>query len=295
MPPSNDPQSLQHHPAALTVDVEDYFHPELVRRHAPPEWREARVEASTLPILDLLERYQVHATFFIVGEVIRSAPRLVKRIAGDGHEIGCHTHTHRPLWELTPDSFRDELRNFRAALRDVVGDIPVHGFRAPTFSLDRRTDWCYRVLEEEGFSYDSSIVPARGPLYGCPDAPREIYRPAREDFLKRDPSGPIVEFPAPVVDLVGGRLPVGGGLYLRALPFWIYWRFVKRVLRERPFFLYVHPWETDPEIPKCRLPGFSRWATYWGIGGMLKKLERLLQRIRFTTMRSTLEASGFGV
>jgi hypothetical protein len=190
---------------------------------------------------------------------------------------------------------RAEIRSFRAALREVAGDIPVHGFRAPTFSLDHRTDWCYRVLEEEGFSYDSSIVPVRGPLYGCPDAPREIYRPAREDFLKKDPNGPIVEFPAPVVDLVGRRFPVGGGLYLRALPFWLYWRFLRKVSRERPFFLYVHPWETDPGIPRFRLPRFSRWATYSGVRGMLRKLELLLQRIRFTTMRSTLETSGFGV
>ncbi len=288
-------ESFQRHPAALSVDLEDYHHPELIRRHASPGARAARVEVSTGPLLDLLDRHGVKGTFFIVGEVIRGAAALIRRIAGAGHEIGCHTHTHRPLWEMTPESLSEEIRSFKAALRDVAGDVPVRGFRAPTFSLDRRTAWAFRVLEEEGFTYDSSVVPMRGPLYGCPGAPFEIYRPSRGDFLKKDVSGPIVEFPAPVATLGGCRVPVGGGFYLRAMPFWLYLGLVKKVLKRRPFFLYVHPWETDPGIPRLRLPGLARWATYTGIGGMLRKIERLIERVRFTTMRSVIEASGFGV
>lgn len=285
----------QAHAAALSIDLEDYFHPELVRRHVQPANHEERAEASTGPLLDLLERHRVHATFFVVGEVIRTSPELIKRIVRGGHEIGCHTHTHRPLWELDPEQFREELRQFRSALRNAVGDVDVRGFRAPTFSLDRRTAWALRVLEEEGFTYDSSIVPVKGPLYGCPGAPRIIYRPSRGDFLQDDPRGAIVEFPAPVADVAGRTVPVGGGFYLRAIPFWLYLRLVRKVLSQRPFFLYVHPWETDPAIPRLRLPRLARWATYTGIAGMLGKIEALLGRIRFTTMRTAIEASGFGV
>ena len=89
-------------------------------------------------------------------------------------------------------------------------------------------------------------------------------------------------------------MPVGGGFYLRAMPFWLYLRLVKKVLRVRPFFLYVHPWETDPGIPRFKLPGFARWATYTGLSRMLGKIERLLDSIRFTTMSSVIEAAGFG-
>jgi polysaccharide deacetylase family protein (PEP-CTERM system associated) len=277
--------------AAFTVDVEDWYHPELVRRHGPPRDPRSRVEASTAPILDLLERHGTLATFFVVGEVIRSAPSLLRRIASAGHEIGCHTHTHRPLWDLTPESFREELREFRAAVGGILPGVEVRGFRAPTFSMDHRTTWALEVLAEEGYTYDSSVVPTRGPLYGCPGAPLGIYRPAPGDLSRHDPSGPIVEFPAPVVALPGWRVPVGGGFYLRQLPWFVYKRLVASVLRRRDFFLYLHPWETDSAAPRHPLPLAARVATYRGISGMLSKVERLLRSFRFTTMREVVKRS----
>ena len=285
---------FQDQPAAFSVDLEDYYHAQLVREHTGKARLASRVETSTAPILDLLERHGVRATFFVVGEVAREAPRLIERIVAGGHEIGCHTYAHDPLWDMTPESFREDIRRFKEAIKGAAGDVPVRGFRAPTFSLDGRTGWALRVLAEEGFSYDSSIVPARGPLYGCPGAPIEIYRPSTEDPRQRDASSPLVEFPAPVVGFGRTRLPVGGGIYLRALPFRVYHALVRRVLRKRPFFLYVHPWETDPGIPRIALPRFARWATYTGITGVLEKLERLLRSIRFTTMSAAIESSGLG-
>jgi polysaccharide deacetylase family protein (PEP-CTERM system associated) len=285
----------QARPAAFSVDLEDYHHPELVRRLGVMPHLVSRAEASTGPILDLLDRYQVKATFFVVGEVIPVATKLIERIVGSGHEIGCHTYTHRPLWGMEPEAFRQDLRRFKEALKEVAPKAEARGFRAPTFSIDRRTSWALRILEEEGFTYDSSIVPARGPLYGCPGAPPGIYRPSRQDFLKDDPEGRLVEFPAPVVSYGAGKFPVGGGLYLRFLPFWLYRKLVGSVLRKRAFFLYVHPWETDPGIPRMKLPGLQGLLTYGRIGGMLGKIERLLGTFQFTTMKGAIEASGFGV
>jgi polysaccharide deacetylase family protein (PEP-CTERM system associated) len=277
-------------PAAFSVDLEDYYHAQLVRERTGKARLPSRVEVATAPILELLERHGVRATFFVVGEVARDAPRLIERIVRSGHEIGCHTYSHDPLWDMTPESFREDIRKFKAEIRAVAGDVPVRGFRAPTFSLDEGTAWALPVLAEEGFTYDSSIVPARGPLYGCPGAPIEIYRPSSEDLRVADPAGRLVEFPAPVVALPGSRFPVGGGIYLRALPFRIYHALVRRVLRRRPFFLYVHPWETDPGTPRLDLPRLARWATYTGISGMMGKLERLLRSIRFTTMSAAIES-----
>jgi len=285
----------QRFPAAFSVDLEDYYHPELIRRHARPGACTPRVTESTAPILDLLDQRRVKATFFVVGEVCRTAPDLIRRIVDSGHEIGCHTHTHTPLWELEPESFRAELREFKAALKDAAGDVPVRGFRAPTFSVDLRTAWALRVLEEEGFTYDSSIVPIKGPLYGCPGAPLTIYRPSRADLRKSDGDGSLLEFPAPVAQIAGASVPIGGGFYLRAMPFPMYLHLVKRVLRVRPFFLYVHPWETDVKIPRFRLPALARWATYTGLRRTLSKLERLISAIELTTMKAVMEASGFGV
>jgi polysaccharide deacetylase family protein (PEP-CTERM system associated) len=279
----------------FSVDVEEYTHAELVRRSLDGKRSSSTVEQATRPLLEMLAHHRVTATFFLVGEVIRDAPQLVCDIVAGGHEIGCHTFTHRPLWEHTTETFRSELREFRSTLQDVSPDVSVRGFRAPTFSIDPRTSWALRVLHEEGFVYDSSVVPARGPLYGCRGAPLRPYRISLDDPRCEDPDSPLLEFPAPVIRWPLGNVPVGGGIYLRLLPSWLYRWLVRGVARRRPFFLYVHPWETDPETPRLPLPRLARWATYAGIRKARDKVEALLQEMTFTSLSKALEAQGYGV
>lgn len=279
---------------AFSVDVEEYSHAELVRRRLKDHRPVPGVERATRPLLEMLACHGATATFFLVGEVVRDAPELVREIAAGGHEIGCHTFSHRPLWEHTPESLRSELREFRSALAEAEPAVSVRGFRAPTFSVDPRTSWALRVLHEEGFAYDSSVVPARGPLYGCPGAPLGPYRISLEDPRLEDPSSPLVEFPAPVVRSPAGNLPIGGGIYLRVLPSWLYRRLVRGVARRRPVFLYVHPWETDPETPRLPLPRLARWATYWGIRKARGKVEALLRDFQLVSLSKALEAQGYG-
>ena len=75
---------------ALTIDLEDWYHPELVRSRLTLAEREAQVEQSTQPLLDLLREGGVKATFFIVGRVAQRHPRLIEAIAAEGHELACH-------------------------------------------------------------------------------------------------------------------------------------------------------------------------------------------------------------
>src|SRR5262249_36501341 len=140
-------------------------------------------------------------------------PDLVRAMAAGGHEIACHGMTHRPLWELDPAGLRDELRASRTVIADILGHDPVVGYRAPTFSLVRRTAWALDVLREEGFRWDSSIFPMRVRLYGVAGAPAGIYRPSRADLARHDPDGDLIEFPVAVDALGPLRVPVAGGFY----------------------------------------------------------------------------------
>ncbi len=280
------------HPAALTFDVEDWYHPELLRDRVAAGDRRSVVREGTGAILDLLQRHGVTATFFLLGEVAARHPDLVRRIAGAGHEIACHGMTHRPLWKLDRESFRVELRRFREALRAALGADPAVGFRAPTFSLDRSTAWALEVLHEEGFTYDSSVFPVRVKLYGVAGAPLRIYRPAADDLAGHDPRGALVEFPVAVAGLGPLRLPVAGGFYLRALPLWLLVSTLDRIARRRPFVLYLHPWECAPELPRVKLPAGDAFITYFQLGSVGRKLDHLLKRYRFETMRAILEREG---
>lgn len=278
-------------PNALSVDLEDWYHPELVRRHLGSAPAEGRIVESTRPLLDLLARHDVRATFFVVGEVMQRHPDLICEIHDQGHEIACHGMTHRPLWELTPASFEEELAEFGRLSRQILGsDVRIRGFRAPTFSLDRRTSWAVRVLEQHGYEYDASVFPVRVGLYGQPSAPLEIYRLDADDPTEADSGGRMLEFPPATYELGRWRFPVGGGAYLRLLPAPLLVRALKRIEEQRPFVIYLHPWETAPQIPRVELPAWARVVTYAGIGSALEKLEKLLQTFQFTTVHEVLRS-----
>jgi hypothetical protein len=85
------------------------------------------------------------------------------------------------------------------------------------------------------------------------------------------------------------RFPVGGGFYLRALPYPITKFLLRRINRERPFVAYFHPWETHAGTP--RVPGIGlrgRLITYYGLTRALRKVERLLRDFEFEPMIDVL-------
>ena len=275
---------------ALSIDLEDWYHPLLVQPFLRGNEQESRVVEATQPLLALLKQHQVRATFFCVGEILERHPRLVQDIQEQGHEIAFHGMSHRPLWNLTPGEFEAEVEDFLELTRRVLArGLTVRVFRAPTFSLDPRTTWALPILARHGFSYDSSVFPMRGPLYGVPAAPVSPYRISEENPGEIDEESPVLEFPPAVVEIQGIRIPAGGGVYLRLLPLPILVKLLELINRDRPFVVYVHPWETDPGTPRMRLEPFARFATYYGLGSTLSKLDRLLSTFRFTTMHEVVE------
>ncbi len=280
------------HRAAFSFDIEDWHHSELSRvRDARPE--ESVVVRGTEAILDLLATHGCRCTFFVLGEVVQEHPDLIRRMVDDGHELACHGMSHRPVWKATPDSFRAELREFRAVVEATLGHFPVAGFRAPTFSIDRSNPWALDVLRDEGYLYDSSIFPMKVKLYGTPGAPVGIYRPSRQDLRLHDPRGSLVEFPVAIAELQGLRLPVGGGFYLRALPLPVFRAGLDFILRHRPFALYLHPREVTPESRRLPLDPVNGFITYVNLHTVMAKLEHLFERYEWTTMRDILEREGW--
>ncbi len=267
---------------ALTVDVEEYFHPTEVQRHLDSrKWDEfpSRVYDQTNLVLEQLARRNVKATFFILGWVADRQPRLIRTIARAGHEIGCHSYAHRLVYDLSPSEFRhDTLRAVRA-IEDAC-DVTPAVYRAPSYSITRRSWWALEILAECGFSQDSSIYPIAHDRYGIPGFPRHAQ-------ILQTPSGPIQEIPVATVRLANGRIaPIGGGAYLRLLPYRYTSAGIRRLNREErePACIYFHPWEVDPGQPRLAKGFISSLRTYGGISGMLRKLDRLLSDFQFTTL-----------
>jgi polysaccharide deacetylase family protein (PEP-CTERM system associated) len=270
----------------LTVDVEDYFHVSALAGVVPrARWDdfEGRVEAATSRLLDVFAGADAHATFFVLGWVAKRHPDLLRRIASAGHELASHSYSHRLVYEMTPDEFRHDLRRARATIEDAAG-LPVQGFRAPSFSITRRSTWALDVLVQEGYCYDASIFPIRNDRYGIPSAPRHIH------IITRN-SGTIVEVPSSTVRFAGINVPVGGGGYLRILPYgWT--RFgLKRLnnVERKPAMVYVHPWELDVEQPRLQAPLLGRFRHYYNLAQTEPRIRRLLSEFRFDSIRTVLK------
>jgi peptidoglycan-N-acetylglucosamine deacetylase len=102
-------------------------------------------------VLDALDALGVAVTCFCTGVVAQRHPDRVRELVRRGHELGSHGHTHRPFDTLCDREAREEIRMSSDILRAF--GTPVTSFRAPNL---RFPDRFYSVLEEYGFSVDSS-------------------------------------------------------------------------------------------------------------------------------------------
>ncbi|HEY2051076.1 MAG TPA: XrtA system polysaccharide deacetylase [Caulobacteraceae bacterium] len=266
---------------ALTVDVEDYFQVQALAGVFPVSvWEscEPRVERNTERLLEVFSDAKVKATFFVLGWVAERFPQLIGRIAAEGHEVASHGFAHQRVDGQSPREFRSDIRRARRVLEDAAGTA-VRGYRAPTFSVGEHTPWVWRILEEEGYAYSSSIYPVRRDLYGAPDAPLSPYRPAGVAQL--------VEAPISALRLAGRSWPCGGGGYFRLLPYPVSRALLRGVNADagRRGIFYLHPWEIDPDQPRARdAPLKSRMRHYLNLNRTEGRLRRLLRDLRWDRM-----------
>ena len=177
---------------------------------------------------------------------------LVQEIVRRGHEPASHGHAHRRVYDQTRDEFRDDVERARDTIEEATGRRPV-AYRAPAFSINRRTPWAYDVLAECGFRYDSSQFDSPRVPDRLGDIPKEPYR-----------LGDLWELPV-----------TGGGSYWRVLP--------PRGLRELAV-LYFHPYEFGPRLD-AELPRQATWRqrltarklTAWRNAGRTLVEQRLRQ------------------
>jgi polysaccharide deacetylase family protein (PEP-CTERM system associated) len=268
---------------ALTADVEDWFD----GLDLPPGRRigyESRVVAATDSLLALFAAHRVRATFFVLGRVAERHPALVERILAAGHDVGSHGHEHHFAYRLTPEQFARDLDASLIALRRA-GAGYVEDYRAPYFSVTRRSLWALDVLARAGIVRDSSIMPAPNPRYGIARAPVGPHR------IATGPGRSIFELPVSCLDVGGLRVPFGGGVYLRAFPLALVRAALHWTLaRGRPVVLYVHPWELDPTQPRLDLPRRIAATRYHRLGCTRRKLNALLGGFRWGTLAEVAAA-----
>jgi polysaccharide deacetylase family protein (PEP-CTERM system associated) len=270
----------------LTVALEDYFQVGAFHRMiSRGQWYrfETRLEHNTRRVLELLDRHELKATFFVLGWIADRYPELVRQVAERGHEVASKGYYHRGLEQMSPEEFRDELLRSREALERASGR-KVLGFRVSDGWFRSADLWALDVLAELGFAYDSSIAPIGRRFAG------QSWR-----LLAHEHSGPhgrIWELPISGTGWLGWRVPIAGGNWFRQLPQSFLRRAIDRWDRRQsaPLVLYFHAWELDPEQPRISA---SSWLThlrhYRNLDRMEQFLEYYFERYRFTTAADYLE------
>lgn len=254
---------------AITVDLEDWYQGLTRTMYTPERWRSlpARVEETTVFLLNLFSETGVHATFFVLGFLAQQHPHLIKQIANAGHELASHGFSHQPIYRLTPQQFKQELLRTKDVIEQNTS-TSVIGFRAPQFSINGNSLWAFSILTETGHEYDSSVFPARSLFYGYPQANRLPYRPI--------PNSNLVEYPIATIPIGHINIPIAGGVYNRFLPYpFINWALSKLNQQGVPAVIYVHPWEFDLEQPRISVKLRERITHY----GMRKTLENKMRKL----------------
>jgi polysaccharide deacetylase family protein (PEP-CTERM system associated) len=270
---------------AMTIDVEDYFHASAFDRVVSfDQWStlESRVCANTERLLGIFDEAGVRATFFVLGWVAERYPALVRRIATCGHEVASHSYRHRLLYQMSPEQFREDLRRAKATIESAA-QVPVFGYRAPSYSVTARSLWALDILADEGYAYDASIFPIHHDRYGIPRSPRHA-------FVVETNGLRLLEIPGSTTRWAALNVPVGGGGYFRLLPYRVTRWGIRRMNQreQRPVVFYLHPWEIDPAQPRLPVGQPTRWRHYHNLERTETRFRRLLSEFHFDSIFTTL-------
>ena len=262
----------------FSIDLEDWFCVQNLNGIIPrDQWDscESRVENNTIRLLDLLDRRKVRATFFVLGWVAERHPDLVREVFRRGHEIATHGYSHTLLTSMTPEQFQTDLDRSLEVLASCVS-ATVLGFRAPSFSVTRKTWWALEIMRSRGLRYDSSVFPVGfHPDYGVPDSRLDAHS-ILDGFL---------ELPMSCALLAGRKVPCSGGGYFRLYPYAVTRRLMRQCNEQgRPVIFYLHPWEIDPGQPRVSgMSALKRFRHYNNLDRTMGRLERLLKDFEFTS------------
>lgn len=234
----------------ISVDVEEFDIPQEFGGHVPLHEQLSVSHSGLMRVLDLFEKYQVRATFFVTAYWAQHYPELVRQLA-KRHEVASHAYYHSNYEPA-------HLESSRLALTEITG-MPVNGFRMP-----RLKPVSTASLLKAGYLYDASLNPTWLPgRYNNLDKPRT---PFTENGLWVMPSSvsPLCRYPV-------------FWLSIKNMPDVVTRHFSNTILRkDRMLSCYFHPWELA-DLHNYQLPGYIRRVSG---NRMLERLNSFLQYLQ---------------
>lgn len=266
----------------ITIDVEDWFH--ILNANIPKkkDWETlpSIVEKGTYKILEILEKSNNKATFFVLGWVAEKYPKLIRDISNLGHEIASHGYYHEELYKISEERWKEDVLKSKYILEDITGK-EVIGYRAPGFSSSNYIETIKKLLDL-GFKYDSSLFPTKRETGGDNKFDSRPFYLIQKGLK-------IYEFPVSVYKKGVFSIPLGGG-YSRITPIPLLRYVIKKVKNSNNgyFLFYLHPREVLKEQPKLSdLPLIKKYKTYVGLKNYDKKISILSESYNSVSIKDS--------
>jgi polysaccharide deacetylase family protein (PEP-CTERM system associated) len=272
----------------ITVDLEEWYDLEYLKEHNVD--KSVEVIPEIINFLDLLDEFQIKATFFVLADNVEKNADIVREIVRRGHAIGCHGFDHDLLYKKDAEQFKNEVAKAKEKIEQVA-KCNVNGYRASCFSMERdKLD----ITSNIGYHYDSSYIKFdQHPLYrnldltGFDKVDDLVYR--KDNFF---------EYEIPTLKIGKYSIPISGGGYLRIFPFWILRILIKKYAKQKDnFLLYLHPFElTKMELPIPKELGRKdHFRMCVGRKGNLNKIRKVILLLKsmdseFRTLEQDMKA-----
>lgn len=227
-------------------------------------------------LLEFLDENELRVTLFVIASNLDDPEKrpLLEEAVRRGHEVASHTMTHAHLRGLESRRKRMELGESRTRLEQSLG-VPVRGFRAPGYSIDRE---CLEILSENGYEWDSSAFQTSefATRLGIDiKALSQLGRPFGPN--------PLIELPLPEhrpspFPVTPSYALVFGRQYFR-------WGFNRYARTGRPLVLLFHLIDFASPLPADRIPGWKlRQFTLSTMDAQAKRqrCQEILDQVRHT-------------
>lgn len=280
---------------AFSVDLDDWYHTPLVAgadfsHYATVDdffasWnkRYDYVSEPSFRLLELLNKHQVKATFFVIADMVDRYPKLMEALKGSGHEIAHHSlhhtipfHTKNKEPVQTQSEWEDELVQAKEIL-ETFFDRRIIGYRAPGAYF---ADWMVPILIKHGFKYDSSLV--SNSLYNKSNRdlnhfPKTPFRLGGNFEVTEDLANSLIEIPWVSRKVGSHYLPGGGAFFFRLFGAQYFIKMYREHLKQGDGVFYIHSLDLSNET--FPLSNFRHRPFYWVNKGdkTFHRLERLLK------------------
>ncbi len=254
--------------AVFSIDVEEWYHLEYFNNFKTD--RSKSVMDGLYKFIKIVDKHNIKASFFIVGELIQTLLQTIKKLDIEGHDIGLHSYLHkRPVVQ----NINEFIKDTEDTILEIKSILPNNsfGYRSPCFAIDRQR---LEEIIKLGIKYDASkITQKEHPLYVNLDL--DGFEKLKKDIYKK---GSFKVFEVSTIKFLGINIPIAGGGYLRIIPWPLYFWLLKKYLKKSNFInFFIHPFELSDA--NFELPENTPLITKFRYNYNRNKVERRLNKI----------------